>query len=135
MDTGEFLNGVYEPLFHRVQSIGRRLAIEGYAAKWSWYNLHASQRGDEYKVDTHLSNEQARAFRWNRLIWPFELYGVENYTEDLYVPGMSRSELPERIAKYGGEIGIAFSMPWESKDEEIVEIVNACREWGTHMTR
>ena len=61
-------------------------------------------------VDTHLSNEQARAFRWNRLIWPFELYGVENYAEDLYVPGMSRSELPERIAKYGGEIGVAFSI-------------------------
>lgn len=99
MDTWEFLNGVYEPLFHRVQSIGRRLAIEGYAAKWSWYNLHASRRGNEYKVeyfpipvinvgtwcdviielesicvDTHLTNEQARAFRWNRLIWPFELY-------------------------------------------------------------
>ena len=46
MDTWEFLNGVYEPLFHRVQSIGRRLAIEGYAAKWSWYNLHASRRGN-----------------------------------------------------------------------------------------
>ena len=86
-------------------------------------------------VDTHLSNEQARAFRWNRLIWPFELYGVENYAEDLYVPGMSRSELPERIAKYGGEIGVAFSMPWESKDEEIVEIVNACREWDAHARK
>ena len=49
MDTWEFLNGVYEPLFHRVQSIGRRLAIEGYAAKWSWYNLHASRRGNEYQ--------------------------------------------------------------------------------------
>ena len=160
MDTWEFLNGVYEPLFQRVQSIGRKLAIEGYAAKWSWYNLHASQRGDEYKVeyfpipvigvgtwcdviielesicvDTHLSNEQARAFRWNRLIWPFELYGVENYTEDLYVPGMSRSELPERIAKYGGEIGVAFSMPWDCKDGEIVEIVNACREWDAHVRK
>ena len=51
MDTWEFLNGMYEPLFQRVQSIGRKLAIEGYAAKWSWYNLHASQRGDEYKVE------------------------------------------------------------------------------------
>ena len=51
MDTWEFLNGVYEPLFQRVQSIGRKLAIEGYAAKWSWYNLHASRRGDEYKVE------------------------------------------------------------------------------------
>ena len=37
--------------FHRVQSIGRKLAIEGYTAKWSWYNLHASRRGDEYKVE------------------------------------------------------------------------------------
>lgn len=160
MDTWEFLNRVYEPLFRRVQSIGKRLAIEGYTAKWSWYNLHASRRGDEYKVeyfpipvinvgewcdviielesvcvDAHFSNEQARALRWSRIIWPFELYGVENYTEDLYVPGMPRGELPERIAKYGGEIGVAFSMPWDCEDGEIVKIVNACREWGAHMKR
>ena len=51
MDTWEFLNSVYEPLLHRVQSIGRKLVIEGYTAKWSWYNLHASRRGDEYKVE------------------------------------------------------------------------------------
>ena len=157
MDTWEALNRVYEPLFQRVQRLGRQLAMTGYTARWSWYNLHASRRGDEYKVeffpipvisvgkwcdvileldsicvDAHLTNEQARSFRWKRIPWPFEIYGVENYTEDLYAPGMSRDELPERIARYGGEIGVAFSMPMDCEDGEILQIIDACREWDTH---
>ena len=160
MDTWDFLNQVYEPMFRRVQGLGRQLAIAGYTATWSWYNLHACRRGNEYKVelfpipvitvgnwcdvileldsicvDAHLDNDQARKFRWGRVPWAFEIYGIEDYTEDLYSPGMSRSELPERIAKYGGEIGVAFSMPWESGDDEIMNIVNACREWGTHIKK
>lgn len=157
MDTWEILNSIYEPLFQRVQILGRKMAIAGYTAKWSWYNLHATWRGDEYKVelfpipviavggwcdvileldsicvDAHLTNEQARALRWNRVIWPFEIYGVENHTEDLYRPGMSRDEMLKRIAQYGGEVGVAFSMPWDSGDDEIMQIVGACREWNTH---
>ena len=160
MDTWEFLNSVYGPLFQRVQVLGRKMAVAGYTAKWSWYNLHATRRGDEYKVelfpipvitvgkwcdvileldsicvDAHFTNEQAQALRWKRVIWPFELYGVENYTEDLYAPGMSRDDLPSRIAQYGGEIGVAFDMPWECSDDEIMEIVNACREWDAHNGR
>ena len=157
MDTWEFLNRVYEPMFTRVQALGRKLAIAGYTAKWSWYNLHAVRRGDEYKVeffpipvitvgkwcdvileldsicvDAHLANEQARNFRWKRVPWPFEVYGVEDYTADLYADGMSRDELPERIARYGGEIGVAFSVPADFSDDDILQIVNACREWDTH---
>ena len=158
MDTWEFLNSVYEPLFQRVQLLGRKLAIAGYTARWSWYNLHATQRGNEYKVelfpipvitvghwcdvileldsicvDTHLTNDQAQKFRWNRIPWPYEIYGVENYTEDLYRPGMAREDLVDRIKRYGGEIGVAFSMPIESGDDEIMQIVDACREWDTHI--
>ena len=157
MDTWEFLNSVYEPLFRRVQSLGHCLAAAGYRARWSWYNLHASRRGDSYEVeffpipvievghwcdviveldsicvDTHMTNEQAKKFRWNRLFWPFEVYPVDNYTEDLYAPGMDKNEIPARIAKYGGEIGLAFFMPLECKDEEVQGIVDACREWDTH---
>lgn len=157
MDTWEVLNQIYEPLYQRVQVLGRRLALAGYTARWSWYNLHATRRGDEYKVelfpipvitvghwcdvileldsicvDAHFDNEKAQALRWNRVVWPFELYGVENYTEDLYVPGMSRNDLPARIARYGGEIGVAFSMPWNCGDDEVLKIVDACREWDSH---
>ena len=157
MDTWEVLNRIYEPLHLRVQALGKQLAIAGYTAKWSWYNLHATRRGDEYKVelfpipvitvgkwcdvileldsicvDAHLSNEQARTLRWNRVIWPFELYGVEDYTKDLYRPGMSKDGLPERIQRYGGEIGVAFSMPGDCGNDEILAIVNECREWDTH---
>ena len=158
MDTWEVLNSIYEPLYQRVQVLGRKLAIAGYTARWSWYNLHATRRGSEYKVelfpipvitvgkwcevileldsiciDAHFTNEQAQALRWKRIVWPFELYGVEDYTEDLYVPGMSKDGLPARIARYGGEIGVAFSMPWDCGDDEILEIVNACREWNSHI--
>lgn len=157
MDVWEILNAVYEPMFQRVQLLGRKIAVAGYNAKWSWYNLHASRRGEKYLVeffpipvisvgtwcdvileldsicvDAHLTNEQARNFRWNRVPWPFEVYGLEDYTEDLYSAGMSRDGLKERIARYGKEIGIAFSMPPDSQDEEILNIVNACREWNTH---
>ncbi|MDE7261913.1 MAG: hypothetical protein K2N78_07660 [Oscillospiraceae bacterium] len=157
MDTWEILNNIYGPMFQRVQVLGRKMAIAGYTAKWSWYNLHATRRGDEYKVelfpipvisvgkwcdvileldsicvDAHFTNEQAKAIRWKRVIWPFELYGVADYTVDLYSPGMSKDELPERIAQYGGEIGAAFAMPRDCTDDEILEIVNACREWDTH---
>ena len=158
MDTWDILNSVYGALDQRVQILGRELAAAGYAARWSWYNLHATRRGDEYKVelfpipvitvgrwcdvvleldsicvDAHLSNEQARSFRWNRVIWPFELYGVEDYTEDLYRPGMSRDGLPELIKQYGGEIGVAFALPKDCGDDEVMAIVNACREWDTHV--
>ena len=157
MDTWDILNSVYEPLYQRVQILGRQLAMAGYTARWGWYNLHATPRGDEYKVelfpipvitvgkwcdvileldsicvDAHLSNEQARTLRWNRVIWPFELYGVEDYTKDLYRPGMSKDGLPERIQRYGGEIGVAFSMPGDCGNDEILAIVNECREWDTH---
>ena len=51
MDVWEILNSVYGPMFQRVQILGRKLAIAGYNAKWGWYNLHATRRGDEYKVE------------------------------------------------------------------------------------
>ena len=51
MDTWDILNSVYGALYQRVQILGRELAAAGYAARWSWYNLHATRRGDEYKVE------------------------------------------------------------------------------------
>ena len=103
MDTWDILNSVYGALYQRVQILGRELAAAGSAA------------------------------RWNRVIWPFELYGVEDYTEDLYRPGMSRDGLPELIKQYGGEIGVAFALPKDCGDDEVMAIVNACREWDTHV--
>ena len=42
MGVWETLNGVYEQLYRRVQSIGKALAEAGYTARWGWYNLHGS---------------------------------------------------------------------------------------------
>lgn len=158
MDVWEILNAVYEPMFQRVQLLGRKIAVAGYNAKWSWYNLHASRRGEKYLVeffpipvisvgtwcdvileldsicvDAHLTNEQARNFRWNRVPWPFEVYGLEDYTEDLYRPGMDLDELPGRIERYGREVGLAIPLSLDCRDEVIVEIADACRKWDTHL--
>lgn len=158
MGVWETLNGVYEQLYRRVQSIGKALAEAGYTARWGWYNLHGSVRDGEYRVelfpvpvitvghwcevileldcvcvDAHLTCDQARVFDWKDLSWPFEVYGVEDYTEDLYRPGMSRDGLPELIKQYGGEIGVAFALPKDCGDDEVMAIVNACREWDTHV--
>ena len=47
---------------------------------------------------------------------------------------MAREDLAERIRQYGGEIGVAFSMPAaECGADEILAIVDACREWDTHV--
>lgn len=158
MDTWEILNSVYGRLYRRVQDIGGQLAAAGYTARWGWYNLHASLREGEYRVelfpvpvitagrwcdvvleldgicvDAHLSCGQARAFDWRAVPWPFEVYGVEDYTQDLYRPGMSLDGLPERVARYGRDVGLAVSLPSDCPGGEIVAIADACRKWDTHV--
>ncbi len=158
MGVWETLNSTYEVLYRRVQSAGKLLAEAGYTARWGWFNLHGSVRDGEYRVelfpvpvitvghwcevileldciciDAHLSCDQGRVFDWKDLPWPFEVYGVEDYTADLYRPGMSLDELPERIRRYGGEIGLAIPLPTDCRDEVIVEIADCCRKWNTHL--
>lgn len=157
-DTWEILNRVYEPLYRRVQAAGRQLAGAGYTARWGWYNLHSSLRNGEYQVeffpipvitvghwcdillepdsicvDARLTCEQAQAFDWNAVPWAFQLYGAEDYTEDLYRPGMRLEELSERIAQYGQDIGIAIPLPVDCTDVELLTIADACRQWNTHI--
>ena len=158
MGVWETLNGVYEQLYRRVQSIGKALAEAGYTARWGWYNLHGSVRDGEYRVelfpvpvitvghwcevileldcvcvDAHLTCDQARVFDWKDLSWPFEVYGAEEYTEDLYREGMDLEELPRRIEDCAGEIALEISLPRDCPDGEILEVVAACRRWGTHI--
>lgn len=158
MGVWETLNGVYEQLYRRVQSIGRALAEAGYTARWGWYNLHGSVRDGEYRVelfpvpvitvghwcdvileldyiciDAHLTCDQGRVFDWKDLPWAFEVYGTEDYVEDLYRPGMDLETLPERVARYGSEIGLAIPLPADCQEETIVEIADCCRKWNTHV--
>ena len=158
MGVWEILNETYEPLYRRVQSIGQKLAAAGYTARWGWFNMHGSLRDGEYRVelfpvpvitvghwcdvvleldciciDTHLRCVQGRVFDWRSLPWAFEVYGVEDFTEDLYRPGMDLEGLPERIRRYGREIGLSIPLPPDCPDEEIVGIADACRLWDTHI--
>ena len=158
MGVWETLNGVYEQLYRRVQSIGKALAEAGYTARWGWYNLHGSVRDGEYRVelfpvpvitvghwcevileldcvcvDAHLTCDQARVFDWKDLSWPFEVYGVEDYTEDLYRPGMDLEGLPARLERYGREAGLAIPLPVDCPEETVVAIADACRKWNTHV--
>ena len=58
---------------------------------------------------------------------------MEDYTEDLYRPGMDLEELPRRIGRYGKEVGIAIPLSLDCQDEVIVEIADFCRKWDTHI--
>lgn len=158
MDTWEILNSVYAPLYRRVQELGKLLAAAGYTARWGWYNFHSTLRNGEYRVelfpvpvitvdqkcdilmeldcicvDAHLTCEQAKNFDWGSVPWMFEIYGVENYTEDLYRPGMPLRELSARIERYGKDVGIAVPLSTDCEDREILKIVEACHKWDTHI--
>lgn len=158
MDAWEVLNSVYGALYRRSQVIGEVLAEAGFSARWGWYNFHSSLRGGEYQVelfpvpvitvggwcdlvleldcicvDAHLDFDQARSFNWRGIPWSFEVYGVEDYTETLYRPGMNLATLPTRVARYGREIGLSIPLSLDCTPETVLEIVAACQKWGTHI--
>lgn len=159
MDVWETLNGIYEPLWQRTVALNKRLKEAGYSCKWDYCAFHSSIREGEYRmeyfpipvitaegicdigveldsvfIDAHLSRAQALAFDWAAVPWPFEVYGTENFLEDLLRPDMPPEELRAVIEQSGEEeIGIAFSLPGDCGDEEILEIAAACKKWNTHV--
>ena len=58
---------------------------------------------------------------------------MEDYTEDLYRPGMDLEGLPARLERYGREAGLAIPLPVDCSEETVVEIADACRKWNTHV--
>ena len=103
MGVWETLNGVYEQLYRRVQSIGRALAEAGYTARWGWYNLHGSVRDGEYRVELGVHNDGAlpagtRALKERlREIMPAHLDWALVIPTRLNVP--TRTALGPRIAR------------------------------------
>ena len=45
---------------------------------------------------------------------------MEDYTEDLYRPGMDLEGLPARLERYGREAGLAIPLPVDCPEETVV---------------
>lgn len=160
MDAWEVLNGVYEPLYQKVKKLRTRLLKEGYPVTWDWYAFHSSRRGGEPKLEYFpipvltvegvcniglaldrvfaegtLTRQQASSFDWTSVSRPFELYGVEDCLEQLYGPGMSLEDLPQRIASSGeSAFGLQFVLPSDCGTEELLAVVADCKRWGTNIS-
>ncbi len=160
MDAWETLNSIYEPMWRRTAALDRKLKEAGIPHGWDYCAFHSSLREGEYRMeyfpipvitvegvcdigieldsllnDPHLSRAQALAFDGGAVPWTFEVYGTENFLEDLCRPDMSSAELRAVIGQSGEEeIGIAFSLPGDCRDEEILGIAAACKKWNTHVT-
>ena len=62
---------------------------------------------------------------------PFEAYGVEDYLADYYRSGQPIETLRERVhASTEGEIGFAFTLPFETEGARLHDFLRALRAEG-----
>lgn len=109
-------------------AISKALAEAGYTVRWDWYNLHGSVRDGEYRVEL-FPVPVITVGHWCEVILKLDCVCVEDYTEDLYRPGMDLEGLSARLERYGR----CHSLTLDCQDEVIVEIADYCRKWDTHV--
>lgn len=83
-------------------------------------------------VSTKLTKQKAVEFNYDKLKeYSFEAYGVEDYLQDFYEPGMTTDELQGAIKKSEEkEIGFSFKFDFDITGTEIYEFVKMLRREG-----
>ncbi len=154
----QLLNSVYAPLEQTGTALVRALTQRGYAAKLAYYGGHYRLGGDgayhrdcfplpvvevapicdiELNLDgitvsTKLSREDALRGTYGALArYPFEAYGVEDFTSDFYRPGMPLAELKQRIQESGEQqIGFSFCFVVGTDTDTLCALVQLLSQEG-----
>lgn len=154
------VNDAYRSLSERAIMLRNTLEKLGYDVEWGYYDRHTvTVNGDSFleyypipvltvngicdilidfiqtSIDGKLfSGEFEEKFDFAKLApHKFECYGVENYLESLYAPGMSRDELIESVRACGeAEIGVAAGFEGEPLMKEILDLLHVFVSMGTH---
>lgn len=155
--TIDLLNQVYRRLEAKGTELMKALCL-GFTSKLAWYNGHYRRQDDgsfamdhfpipvvEVKdccdieinldsvtVSAKLCREDALSFAYEKLSeYEFEAYGVEDYTGDLYRPGMTIRELKENIQKTcEKEIGFSFCFDFGVDGDTVYELAQLLRREG-----
>ena len=83
-------------------------------------------------VSTKLTKKKAVEYNYGKLEeYSFEVYGVEDYLQDFYEPGMVTEELQAAIKKSEEkEIGFSFKFNYDITGNEMYEFVKMLRREG-----
>ncbi len=159
-ETIALLNQVYRRLEGKGTQLLRALR-RGFDAKLAWYSGHYRRQEDgsfamdhfpipvvEVKgccdieinldsvtVSAKLGREDALSFAYEKLSkYEFEAYGVEDYTGDLYRPGMTARELTENIRRCSEkEIGFSFRFDFDVDGETVYDFGKLLRREGFYQ--
>lgn len=86
---------------------------------------------EQISVSTKKRREEALAYDFQRLPLPFQVYGVEHFLTDYYLPGTTLAELRDNLRNSGeAEIGISFSFPFETEPEELFRFAAFLKQEG-----
>ena len=138
------VNDSYRTLSERAIMLRNTLEKLGYNVEWGYYDRHTVTVNGicdiavdflQVSIDGKLfAAEFEEKLDFAKLkSHGFECYGVENYLESLYVPGMSFEELVEIVrACDESEIGVAAAFEGEPLTKEILELMQVFISMGTH---
>lgn len=156
----EQLNAAYASLGRRASALKGALEDAGLRAVWNWYAYHSTLIDGEYRmeefpipvvdvnggchgggcdvgfhmdevfVEFQLTCERAFAFDFGVIPYPFEVYGVENYLQDFYRPGMDADGIAARIMASGEKlVGVSLTLSGSAEKEQLLSVVEQCRRW------
>lgn len=155
--TADFLrqmNAVYEELEQKAWRVRKMLHEKGLEFEYGWFNAHYRRntegewQRDAYpipvigvkglcdiemqfnsiSVSAKMKKEAALAFDYEILAgYVFEVFGVEDYLCDFYLPGQSMKEMKVHIAASNEtDIGFAFTVA----ENELMNLVDFLRQQG-----
>ena len=85
----------------------------------------------QISVSAKKRREDALACDFGQIPVPFQVYGVENYMADYYLPGMAPEQLRENLQNSREtEIGVSFLFPFETKPEAFFRFANFLKRDG-----
>lgn len=157
-ETISLLNQVYQRLEFKGISLANGLRHQIFDPRINYYSGHYRRQEDgsfamdyfpipvvevkgycdvEINLDCvtvtgKLRREDALSQSYEKLSkYEFEAYGVEDYTGDLYVPGMTIQQLKENIRKHPEkEIGFSFRFDFDVDGDAMYDFVKLLRREG-----
>ena len=153
----QILNSVYKPLWGKAQSVLKELRMCGFDADCAFYNGHFIKSADGWEeeyfpipvisvkglcdiefdlvhtgITAKLKKDGALKFDYGLLCGKkFEMYGVENYLDDIFNEDIPADKICENIQKSGEkEIGFSFVYKDEVLKEELLTFIRFLKANG-----
>lgn len=158
--TIEFLNDVYRQLDERSVRLSNLLSKLGYSVERGYFNQHTVTVDEEMllehypipvitikdvceigldimqvSIEGRFYREEALNLDFSKLKkYKFECYGIENYLENFYEPGMALEDIAGSIElSEENEIGVNIILDGEPLTKEIIECIQLIEDLGAHV--